>query len=241
MRYAAICEDEKEILGYLRRQLQEQFKKNHFEITFSSYLNGTDLLSSISAGEKYDLLFLDIEMPGINGIEVCRKLRSLNSDILIIFISNKEELVFQTFEVRPFRFIRKNHFQEELPQLVKDIQNEFKGKTGYTLTIKEQNSSNVYSLNLNDIVYIEVIGKLCKIVTTSENYTLRYKLADFEKLLSDKGFLHPHRSYLVNYRYIFSIKKDHLLLDNQMQIPLSRKRIDTIKNQFIILSQGGQL
>ena len=78
-------------------------------------------------------------------------------------------------------------------------------------------------------------------ITTTEKHVFRYKLADFEEILADRGFLQPHRSYLVNYRYIFSIQKDHLLLDNHEKIPLSRKRVDMIKQQFLILSQGENL
>lgn len=237
--YAAICEDEKPVLKYIYHQLQAAFLSHHHEILFDCYLSGEELLNASSNGKKYQILFLDIEMPGINGIELCRKLRLIHPEALIVFISNREELVFQTFEVRPFAFIRKSHFKEELPVLIRNLEQEWNLNKELIIQIHEQNSTCVYSFNINDIIYIEALAKTCRVVTSDSEQFIRYRLSDFETQLTKYGFLHPHRSYLVNFRYIFCIKKDTLLLDNKTELPLSRRRRLDIQQQFISLSQGG--
>ncbi len=237
--YATICEDEKVILKYIHQELKNAFLAHHHQILFDCYISGGELLNASSNGKKYQILFLDIEMPGINGIELCRRLRLIHPEALIVFISNREELVFQTFEVRPFAFIRKNHFTEELPVLMRNLEQEWNLNKELTVHIHEQNSACVYSFNVNDIIYIEALSKTCRIVTSESEQFIRYRLSDFETLLEKYGFLQPHRSYLVNYRYIFCIKKDSLLLDNKTEIPLSRRRRLDIQQQFISLSQGG--
>ena len=230
---AAICEDEPAVLDYLHRQLKQELTSDGNDYHFDCFTQGNDLLQKIEQGSNYQLFFLDIEMPGINGIEVCRRIRSRNENSLVIFISNKEEMVFQTFEVQPFRFIRKNHFHEELPALVQGIQKALARKKGIMLTLEEEHSNAVYSINMNDILYIEVVGKYCEITTPEQTLTIRYKLSDLAEQLAGYGFLQPHRSYLVNCRSIFSIENTELVLDNGMRIPLSRKRVKEIKEQFM--------
>lgn len=142
-------------------------------------------------------------------------------------------MVFQTFEVQPFRFIRKNHFHEELSALVSGIQDALARRKGIMLTVEEEHSSAVYSLNINEILYVEVVGKYCEFTTTGQKLIIRYKLSDLAKQLTDYGFLQPHRSYLVNIRYVFSIENTELVLDNGTRIPLSRKRVKEVKEKFL--------
>lgn len=238
--YAAICEDEQPILKYIHKNLQKEFLTSQYHIIFDCYLSGEELLNASTKGKNYQVLFLDIEMPGMNGIELCRKIRLIHPNVLIVFISNREELVFQTFEVRPFSFIRKNHFKEELPILIRNLEQEWNSKTETLISVQEKNSPAVYSFNVNDIIYVEALLKTCKTVTTHSEQIIRSPLSDFKEKLEPYGFLQPHRSYLVNYRYIFCIKKDSVVLDNNVEIPLSRRRISEIKQQFISLSQEGR-
>ena len=114
---AAACEDNLGALGLIRERLEGAFHDQKLPIVVDAYSDPRMLLKAVGDGRRYDLFFLDIDMPGLNGIELCRRLRADGSRALVVFISGKEELVFQTFEVQPFRFVRKNHFQEELPQL----------------------------------------------------------------------------------------------------------------------------
>jgi len=235
---AAICEDEQRILDYLMKKLPLEMRNAGLPMEFTGFTSGLPLLESISSGDAYDILFLDIEMPDMNGIEVCRKIRAVNADVLIIFISNKEELVFQTFEVRPFRFVRKSHFREELPSLIADIKGEFDRQKGYILTIRENGSSQIYQLSLNALLYVEVIGKYCDFHMTDRKVTVRYTITQLEDELTKYGFLRPHRSYLVNYRYIYNIGGHSITLDNHEEIPISRRRVDEIKDAFLALSRS---
>ena len=237
--HAAVCEDSPRTLNVIHEQLLKAFHDQYFEIDFDCYTEPETLLEACRSGNTYHILFLDIDMPGINGIELCRRIKSVNSDVLTIFISGKEKMVFQTFQVRPFRFIRKSHFTLELPALVNDIIHEMKMQEGTSLSIEELYSGNIYSLNTNQIIYIEALVKDCRIVLSNQDIQIHYKLKDFEVLLKQYGFLRPHRSFLVNYKYIFSIQKTGLILDNGQRIPLSRNRMETVKEEFITLNYGG--
>ncbi|HHV12528.1 MAG TPA: response regulator transcription factor [Clostridiales bacterium] len=231
----AISDDDEKTLLYICQQLTKAFDNIQIQLSIDSFTDNALLLQSVRSGEQYDIFFLDIEMPGLNGIEVSQRLRDTGIEKPLVFISNKAEFVFQSFEVRPFRFIRKSHFKDELPRLAKDLIREIHKNTGKKIFIEEDNSTNVYSFMIQDIIYIEVMGKYCNIVTNHQSARIRRTLDSIEAELIPFGFLKPHRSYLVNYRYIFSISKTSLILDNRMEIPLSRKRINEIKEQFMSL------
>lgn len=237
---AVICEDQSKELAFIQKELSIAFQHSNFPIHFETYTSGNLLLKSLSQTKQdYDLFFLDIEMPGMNGIDLCKHLRFKFPNSLVIFISNKEELVFQTFEVRPFRFIRKNHFQKELPQLVESIIRELYSYENIQLSVQELYSSKMYTWNINQIVYIEALSKRCLVVNDFNSIELKYRLMDFEAKLTSHGFLKPHRSFLVNYRYISVIQKDMILLDSGKEIPVSRNRLSEIKTQFLQFVNGG--
>lgn len=238
---AAICDDNQKVLDIIYEQLQRAYNNHDFPIQFDKFFVAQDLLANLYSSVHYDILFLDIDMPTINGIDLCRKIRKITTDILVVFISSKEQLVFQSMEVQPFRFIRKNYFSEELPALIRDTIRELTELKGTVITMNELHSKKVYSINIVKVLYIEVISKYCKIITTTGEFQIQYRIKNLETLLSPYGFLRPHRSYLVNYRYIFSIQKDCLILDNNISIPLSRKCSTQIKEDFIILNNGGPL
>lgn len=231
----AIVEDNPSSRSYIQKMITDQLHLFDYKVNGTSYENGDLLLSAISAGDSYDVYFFDIEMPGINGIDLSAKIRSFGIQSPIVFISNKAELVFQTFEVRPFRFLRKNHFSEELPQLIHALIGELTRTPEREITIPEEKSPKLTTFKVNRILYIEVTGKYCNIYTRDGCTTLRQKLSYFDELLSAEGFLMPHRSYLVNYRYVSQITRDAVILTDHTSLPLSRNRVEEIRQQFITL------
>lgn len=237
---AAICEDQLEELRYIEGRLQEAFRQQNLPVEFRGYTSGTLLLSAAELiQQRFDLFFLDIEMPGLNGIELCRKLRARYPESLVIFISNREEMVFQTFEVRPFRFLRKHHFSEELPELVTALVRELRRREDADLCVQALHSDAMYVWKISQIVSVEALGKLCRVRTPQGEDTLQYRFMDFERQLAPYGFLKPHRSFLVNYRYISRIEKSEILLDGGGSIPISRGKMAELRTAFVKLMNGG--
>ena len=229
---AAICEDEIIILRSIKEHIRRGLESLDVACTLNAYTAPSELLEQISAGAEIDVFFLDIEMPGLDGIELSKKIRFYLPNALIIFISNKEELVFQTFEVRPFRFIRKNHLKEELPTVLKDIKRELSLEKGSTVTIEEP-GGKIISFALDDIIYVEAMLKECVIHRKTDEIRCKYKFSDLLKLLEPYHFVQTHRSYAINAKYIFRINSDTILLDNNDSIPLGRTHRDNVKKAFM--------
>ncbi len=238
MYQAAIVDDELDILNSTKNMLAEQFSRANTAVAFDFFSKSEAFLAMFENHFKYDIIFLDIEMPGIDGISLCRKIRQLSKDALVIFISNKEELVFQTFEVQPFRFIRKSELNELCASLVDSVINELKRRSPQTFTIIENNGGDVLSFDARNIIYIEAQRKECKIASTNNTSTVKMKLMDLEEKLSSYHFVKIHRSFLVNMDYIFRITKNSVILTTGDELPISRGSSDTLKQLFIDYSMS---
>ena len=202
-----------------------------------NFTNSEDFLSMLEKHFNYDILFLDIEMPDMDGISLCRTIRKIAPDALVVFISNKEELVFQTFEVQPFRFIRKSELKELCPSLVDSIIEELKKRSPQTIKITES-SGDVISFDIRNILYIEAQRKECKIVSKDGEALVKLKLMDLEERLKDFHFIKVHRSFLVNMDSIFRITKTNVILTNNEDLPISRGSSEELKQIFINYSMS---
>lgn len=231
---AAICEDEKDIASYIEKTLANEFGKYNIQVEFDIFNNGNKLLEMIDQHYHFDMVFMDIEMPEIDGISICRQIRKANEDSLVVFISNKDELVFSTFEVQPFRFVRKSHYDNILPDLVTALLAELERRNPTNIQIVEPRSKDIFSFDINKIKYVEAQGKNCTIHSTTNTTDIKISLSDIEALLDKYEFIKPHRSYLVNYKFISSIKKANIELTDGELIPISRNRIDAVKHEFIL-------
>ena len=233
MYQAAIVEDEDQIRSYLKETLYETFESQNIHVAFDTFASGDKFLSMFTQHYHFDIIFLDIEMPGMDGISVCKKIREIAPNALVIFISNKEDLVFQTFEVQPFRFIRKSEYIKQLPTLVNGIISKLNALNTCMICIPEVSSGDLFSFDVQQVLYVEAQRKNCRIVTTAGDLIIHCKLMDIEKKLVDFPFLKPHRSYFVNCQYIFYIGKNSLQLTNKEEIPISRSKVSEIKQAFL--------
>lgn len=233
MYQAAIVEDEELFLKNTKSLLGDTFFERNVQVAFDFFLSGTEFLPMIEQHFHYDMIFLDIEMPEIDGISVCRRIRQIAPDALVVFISNKESLVFQTFEVQPFRFIRKNELKEMAPSLVDAIITELSKKEQHIIRFEEPGSGDVYSFDVSRIKYVEAQRKDCHICTKDGDFSIRIKFMNLEQMLSSYNFIKIHRSFLVNSEEVNQIKKESVLLISGEELPLSRSLRESVKQAFL--------
>lgn len=210
----AICDDEKEI----RDILADKVKKQYPEATLSFYTSGEELLR---AKVRPDILFLDIQMPGKDGMQTARELRKSNEKTILIFVTAIEEYVFQAFDVGAFHYLVKpftdEKFETVLQHAVKQhqkikslLQKKHMPQEEKYIMVK---SKGIHTKVLwNDIIYAEVFNRKIIIHATDRDIEYYGKLKDLEKQLGE-DFFRPHRAYLIHFKYVIKYNASTIYLE----------------------------
>ena len=195
----AICDDEKNIRELIGDKVKTQFP----EAAIDFYSSGDELLLS---DKPMDILFLDIQMSGRNGMETARELRKKNKQTIIIFVTAAEEYVFQAFDVGAFHYIVKPIDDEKFTEVLCRAVDELEEKKLNEKAQEEKhlliNNGGVHiKVKIDDIIYAEVFNR--KVVIHKMDETIEYygKMSDLETLAGD-NFFRPHRAYLINFKYV---------------------------------------
>ncbi len=228
----AICDDETPALSMISEELKGECRRRGIEAEFDGFGSGTALLEKLEAGLRYDVLFADICMPGLNGIRLGTLFHEQLSGTVLIYVSSREDLVFETFQAKPFRFMRKKHFQEELPRVMSDLLMELSERKKKKLTFRTAVSS--IRLSADEILYVESLRKKQLLHTKDSVYEVQYSFQGIMTTLKPYGFVQTHKSYLVNCRYIRAISYEELELDDHTTIPIGRTRLSEVKEAFRI-------
>ncbi len=226
----ALCDDEKPFLLWFKKRLERQLpavQAEEFKIDL--YSDGRSLLKA-QAKQKYDVIFLDIQMPEIDGMAIARQLWRQSGESIVIFTTVKEELVFQALRVHPFEFLKKSDIENELPRLLRDILRELH-RSGELLTLKCR--KGMVSIPVQDVYYLESRRNDIAVYTKEKEYIIRDSLSVKEKELAPYGFIRTHSGFLVNSFHIFMADKMFVILDDGRRVPVSRNRYKIVKEKLL--------
>lgn len=227
----AVVDDEKAFAEDMKTRLSGELEFFGAAAEIDLYGGGEEFSEK---SDEYDAVFLDVDMPHMSGGQVAEKIRGFNSRLLIIFVTGHDDFVFSSIAFSPFRFIRKSFLPAELHECVKALLERIE-----KLSVKlcfETEKGNLY-LKPSDILYFEVFNHTLTVHTKEGNSVIRSTLSEIEKSVSEKGFIRTHKSYLVNYRYIFSLNEFEAVLDNKEKVPLSRRKREDAKKRLLYFSR----
>ena len=198
----AVCDDEKET----RDIFTEKIRKLYPEADLSLYQSGEEMLSS--SGEP-DILLLDIQMPGKDGMETAKELRRKNKKAIIIFVTALDDYVFQAFDVGAFHYLVKpfddGKFAEVLRNAVKQFEDikalEDAGEKKEKPSLMIISGGKHITVNQEDIVYAEVFDRKVILHTMDSDIEYYGKMKELVKKVGDE-FYRTHRSFLVNFGYV---------------------------------------
>lgn len=232
----AVCDDDSIFLNELVKQITQLFQSGDkaMEYHIDPFEDGGGLLKYWD-NEVYDIVFLDIEMPGTSGILVADRIRMRNPYVKILFITNRDDLVFSSIQYRPFRFIRKNYLENELPEAINALINKLHQENKYLTVSFNGAKTNIKIINIH---YIESCKHDIYIYTLHDTFRIKGNLIKLENQLEPYGFIRTHSGYVVNSRYIFSIDKTQVVLNDGREIPLSRYRVETVKHKLQLYGRG---
>lgn len=215
---AVLVDDDIHFCGIFLARLQDSTEKLGIRITCDTCHEPEYILQH---SVVYDIYFLDIEMNGMNGLELAKELRARFVNAEIIFLSFHEQYVWQAFHVRPAAFIRKAQMETDLPMALEVIarQNE-KKNARIELPGKGNQIDKVAPM---DVLYCRSEEHYVRFIwRNGEDKLYRMKLTQAEELLSKHRFIRTHSRYLINSEYIQGISTDKIVLVNEQEIPVSR-------------------
>lgn len=227
----AVCDDEREMVDYISDKLHEYYPE---ECEIRKYTDGRSLLSD-SRDEDFDALFLDICMPNLDGMALAEKFREFNQNVKIIFVTNNNELAYKGYIYDAFRYVRKSKLEQELCEAARSLINYFVSLGEY-LNFKTPNGEITKSVK--SIKCFEVKGHTVTMVCDQSADRVCGTLKEYEERLNNMGFIRIHKSYLVNYRYIYAVQNSNVKLTCGRELPLSRNRADMTKKKLLEFSKN---
>lgn len=229
----AICDDEQKICESYSEKVMTITKSMGITADITQFNTPIKLLLSIST-VYYDIILLDIDMPDMDGMQAAYEMEKLSYDALLIFITNQDAFVYQSFRYHPFGFIRKSHVDEELEQVLIHAVKKLKAKQKHFCFRQD---SELISLLISDILYFEAAGNYLSIYTNRQEdavpYICRNTISKVEDELSCHGFIRIHKGFLVNQEAVYRIGNDDVVLINQISLPISRKNKNEIKQKLM--------
>lgn len=220
----AICDDDDTIVIEMENLIIDICKRENILINIDVFYSGGTLEKSILLGDKYDILFLDIQMQGNNGIITASNLRKVDDNVIIIFVSSYDQYLMELFRLDVFTFIKKPFEEEVFIKVFLEAVSKVGNKNFY-FTFQYQ--KHEYKIPCKDILYFESNGRKINIIMKNGDIErFNGKLSEVEmKLLEGKiPFLRIHQSYLVNFNLIKSRSKSQVTLINKVKLPISEGR-----------------
>ena len=227
----AICDDEGRAVALHETIVKNSLQTSGIGYEITMYTQSCNLLCDITDdGFFYDLILLDIEMPGVSGMEISQQIKDFLPNIKIIFVTSHTEYAIDAFEFSIFRYVPKNNLESKLTAAVTDAAKLIELEAGQEYII--QTTNRMEKIPYRDILYIQRDGKNASIVSIAGTSKVRKSLQQVHDELNTPEFIFIDRSYIVNIIQIMKISDGMAFLKNGEQLPISRSHLQEVKQQL---------
>lgn len=236
----AFCDDDLEILKELGILLDKYKKERDEDLTYTVFQSPLELLAAIEKGFSFDILFLDILMPGENGIETAKEIRQYDNNMKIIFLTSSPEFAVQSYTVGAYFYQLKPVWEESFFRLMDAVLVECEKKKKNSLILRSKDG--ITRIDLQQLEYCEVLGR--KLLFHLENGAVLESAGSLDdlagQLMQYSNFFRPHRSFLVNMEYIQNISSRSIKMVNDAEIPIPHGKCSEIKNTYMEYAFNGE-
>lgn len=227
MRKIAICDDKIEVFDFIKRACEKfYFKKSILEITY--FRSGEDIIKS---DKHFDVIFMDVELGNLNGIEAGLEIRKTDHDVLIIMISAHEKYKMNAYPLHAFNFLDKPFTENDIFNVLKEVERycdkkkehifvSFKIKEGYT------------NFDISDILYFESINRKINLITKNKTYEFYGSISEIAKQMKEYGFGVPHSSFVVNFMCVKTMNSKEIIILNGHSIPMTKYKTKEFMSDY---------
>lgn len=231
----AICDDEKSIREFIGSKIKRLYPREEILM----YRSGQELLQEENAGNKADILFLDIQMPGQDGMEIARKLRSMGSGVTLVFVTGIKEYVFQAFDVGAFHYLVKPFSDEQFYTVLKKAVEQANAReSGENSDNQEDryiliNHKGIHQkVKFSHIIYAEVFNRKVMIHMAAGNVEYYGKLSELENMAGE-DFFRTHRAYLVHFKYVMKYDSLNIWLEDGSKVLMAKAKFPEFVKKYL--------
>ena len=227
-----VCDDDAAFAAQMDEYISEWFRAREIQVQSTVCTSGEQLLATPEL-ERYQLAFLDVDLKTTDGIALGRKLRQVAPDIVLVYISAYLEFAPQGYTVNAYRYLLKRDIAAQLPSCLEDI---FSGMSDLRKTLEVHHNRTTSEIPLDQIYYLESdLRKINVYGETLHKPLCSYygKLTDLPASLQEDGFLRVGRSFVVNMRYIRQISNYKVMLQNGVELGVSRNGYAAIRGAYL--------
>ena len=227
----AIVEDEEELHNYYRKILEAWGEKNGVRLSLTYVRSSEEFLFKYDKQNIFDIIFLDVWMNDMNGMELAREIRKFDQNVQIVFLTGNPEYVFEGYEIGAVRYLVKPIDESKLTQALGACMEKIREHAEDYLTIKYLGEN--LKLSRNEIIYMKVEGHYLQMQTVSKRYEWKASLKEMLQKLDSDRFVMVNRSVVVNLEYVNKITREECILENGEEIPISRGAYGGLNDAFM--------
>lgn len=228
----AICDDEQSFIDELKYEIYGTEKFFNEEIEIKEYVKAKTLCNELLDGKQFDIIFMDIMMPEIDGIDVGRLIRNKLEDNVtqLVYVSSESRYAMKLFKLQPMDFLIKPVKSQEVLEVMKKA---YSCISNGSRTFSFNNKGIVYRIQIRNIIYFEVIKRKIYVHTEQETFEFYGGIEEVYNRLCADDFVFIHRSYLVNLNQVQSFHNNVLIMLNGEELPISRNRRDEVRDRCL--------
>ena len=233
----AFCDDDMEVLHQMNELLDRYRVERNEDITYAAFQSPFELLTEIEKGIRPDILFLDVVMPGQNGMDVAKEIRQYDTNMKIIFLTSSPEFAVESYSVGAYFYQLKPIWEESFFRLMDAVLAECEKKKKNSLILRSKDG--ITRIDLQQLEYCEVLGR--KLLFHLEDGAVLESAGSLAgQLMQYSNFFRPHRSFLVNMEYIQNISSRSIKMVNDAEIPIPHGKCSEIKNTYMEYAFNGE-
>ncbi len=217
----AVCDDEIIECCNMEKRIKKMIEEMKIPCIIRQFRSGGELLQAL---ESFDIVFLDIMMPEMDGMKTAQLFRKKASDKILIFVSSSREYVFEAYDVEAFQYLLKPVEDRKLKNVLQKAVLKTERRSQEFIIVSSQRQKK--KLFLDDIYYFEIKGRIVDAHGPEGIFTYYEQMGELENKLQDKGFFRCHKSYLVNLKYVDGYNRQEAVLENGERIVIAKRRYE---------------